>query len=74
MSSKPKILPVRKVPSKVDNQYKHLHSLTIPKDKAIFLTRMGFTPKQICKKLNISLKACIEFVKGIENNKLGVFI
>ena len=72
--SKPKITPIRNVPSRVMSQYQHIESLLTKKDKAIFMYRMGFTPRQITKKLNAAYTSVFAWVKDIDNNSLGVFL
>ena len=53
--SKTKFGPIKEASDKTNNQYRHLNSfLSTPKDKIRFMTKMGFTPKQICKKLDKS--------------------
>ena len=53
--SKTKCTPLVDASQKTNNQYRHLNSfLATPKDKILFMTKMGFTPKQICKKLGNS--------------------
>lgn len=55
--SKTKHTPLIDASQKTNNQYRHLNSfLSTPKDKIRFMTKMGFTPKQICKKLDKSYK------------------
>ena len=72
--SKPKITPVRNVSSRVMSQYQHIESLPTKKEKAIFMTRVGFTPRQIAKKLNTAYASVSTWVKDIDNNTLGVFL
>ncbi len=52
---KTKFGPVQEASNKTNNQYRHLNSfLSKSGDKIIFMSKMGFTPRQICKKLDKS--------------------
>lgn len=53
--SKTKFGPVEEASQRVNNQYRHLNSfLSTSKSKITFMFGMGFTPRQICKKLDKS--------------------
>lgn len=60
-----KCTPLQEVSDRVSNQYKHIESLKNLQDKTVFMHRMGFTSRQIAKKLSCSYPLVLTYIKDL---------